>query len=129
MPVIIGDKNGRTSEILEGRRHGRGGLGRLLLGRGAEVLERLLFLDVVVDGFLPLALGAHEVQGRVHPVLDHELSGLDFAGTPSVDVLGDGSLAVPAEAVLLLIEDGGRERWRGKRAGRQRFLCGSGIGG
>lgn len=101
MCICLTENKGRTSEILEVVGDGSRRLGSLLLGRRPQVVVDPFLLEVTVDGLAPLALGTDEVEGRVHPVLHHELPGFDLASAARVDVLRDGLLSVPAEAALL----------------------------
>ena len=68
-----------TSEVFEVVGDLGGRLGCLLLGGGTKVVQHLLLVEELVHDLPPLSLRAHEVEGRVVPVLDHQVAGLDFA--------------------------------------------------
>ena len=70
----------RTLKVLEGVRDGRGRLGRLLLVGGSELLVVFSCVEDAVNGGGPQPLGAIEVEGGIVPRLDHQITGLDFAG-------------------------------------------------
>ena len=71
----------RTLKVLEGVRDGRGRLCRLLLVGGSELLVFVFCVEDAVGGGGSQPLGAIEVEWRVVPGLDHQITGLDFAGT------------------------------------------------
>ena len=48
---------------------------------GSELLVFLFCVEDAVDGGGPQPLGAIDVEGGVLPGLDHQIAGLDFAGT------------------------------------------------